>query len=207
MNAIVLVGGQSQRFGRDKLAQKIGGLRLIEHVLVRLAEISPRILLVGSNMGLDLPPLKQSRAQWIDDIYPGKGTLGGLYTGLLASDTEHNIAVGGDMPFLNTELLSYMLSLAPGFQAVVPRLGGYLEPLHAVYSKGCLEAIKGALEQNRLKIADLIPTLRVRYVEEEEVNLYDPEHLSLLNINTRADLERARLLVGGKARPEAEAMP
>lgn len=196
MNAIVLVGGHSQRLGRDKLTQKIGGLRLIEHVLVRLAKISRRILLVGSPTALDLPHLRQGHVELVDDIYPGKGALGGLYTGLLASDAEYSIAVAGDMPFLNTDLLSYMLSLARGFQAVVPRLGGYLEPLHAVYSRGCLGAFRESLDQNQLKIADLIPTLKVRYVEEEEVNLYDPERLSILNINTKADLVRARLLVG-----------
>lgn len=210
VNSIVLVGGQSQRFGRDKLIERINGLKLIEHVIERLKGISSRILLVGSGNMAELSVAGGTCFETVRDVYPDKGTLGGLYTGLLASDTEYNIAVAGDMPFLNRGLLRYMDSLAPGFDAVVPRVGEYLEPLCAVYARSSLAPIEEALRQGRLSIVGLLPSLQVRYVTEEEIGRYDPGHLSFMNINTQADLERAKLLAvrcspaHGQKRPDAE---
>jgi len=48
------------------------------------------------------------------------------------------------------------------------------------------------LVQDELRIIELFPMVKVRYVEEAEIDSFDPEHLSFFNINTQADLERAR---------------
>ena len=130
----------------------------------------------------------------VTDIYPGKGSLGGLYTGLTASNSFYNLVVACDMPFLNQALLCYMVQLSVGFDAVVPRLGSMVEPLHAVYSRGCLATVERLLKQDNLKVRDILPLIRVRYVETEEIDMFDPEHLSIFNINTEADLEKAREL-------------
>ena len=87
-----------------------------------------------------------------------------------------------------------MIQLSNGFDLVVPRLGNMVEPLHAVYSKGCLAPIERILEQGNLSISQLFTQVRVRYVEAEEIGRFDPEHLSFFNINTEADLETAREL-------------
>jgi len=96
------------------------------------------------------------------------------------------------MPFINTELLRYMIELSDDFDAVVPRLeNGMIEPLHAVYSKNCLEIMKIRLENNELGITPFLNQLRVRYIEEVECRRFDPQLLSFFNINRQADLERA----------------
>lgn len=128
------------------------------------------------------------------DIYPGKSSLGGIYTGLVYSTSFHNLVVACDMPFLNVDLLRYMIDLSPDFDAVIPRIGDLKEPLHAVYSTNCLPQMERLLKEGNLKIADILDSVRVRYVEENEINRFDPEHLSFFNINTEADLERARML-------------
>jgi molybdopterin-guanine dinucleotide biosynthesis protein A len=75
---------------------------------------------------------------------------------------------------------------------VVPRLDGLVEPLHAVYSKSCLAPIERLLKQGNMEVRVLFDLVRVRYVESDEIDRFDPEHLSFFNINTEADLERAR---------------
>jgi molybdopterin-guanine dinucleotide biosynthesis protein A len=70
-----------------------------------------------------------------------------------------------------------------------------IEPLHAVYSKNCLTTIKNLLEQGKMRFTDLLTLVKVRYVEAEEINLFDPKHLSFFNINTEADLKTAQELV------------
>jgi molybdopterin-guanine dinucleotide biosynthesis protein A len=133
------------------------------------------------------------------DSVPGRGVLGGLHTTLTASRTWHNLVVACDMPFLNAGLLRHMAGLARGYDLVVPRLEGQTEPLHAIYSKGCIGPITRLLEQGHRRIADMFPLVRVCYVEQEEVERYDLHRLSFFNVNTEADLERAREIEGGTA--------
>jgi molybdopterin-guanine dinucleotide biosynthesis protein A len=99
------------------------------------------------------------------------------------------------MPFLNRALLSHMIKVAPGFDVVIPRVGDMVEPLHAVYSKGCLAPIEGMVEGGNLSVHGLLGLVRVRYVDSDEIDRFDPEHLSLFNVNTLDELERARSLV------------
>jgi len=97
---------------------------------------------------------------------------------------------------LNQALLRYMLQISAGFDLVVPRLGDMVEPLHAVYSQACLAPIESLLKQGNLSVIQLFTLVKLRYVEAEEINRFDPKHLSFFNINTEADLEKARELVG-----------
>ena len=64
--------------------------------------------------------------------------------------------------------------------------------------KSCLGSIRSLLQRNELRIGQLLNMVKVRYVDEEEIARFDPEHLSFFNINTRADLGRARKLAAEK---------
>jgi len=70
-----------------------------------------------------------------------------------------------------------------------------VEPLHAVYSKACLVPIESLLKQGNLSLRQLFTLVKVRYLEAEEINRFDPEHLSFFNINSRADLDKAREII------------
>jgi len=190
MTSIVLAGGKSLRLGKNKCLETINGKSLIERVIERLKAVSSRILIVTSKEQLDLPATGD--AEVVVDFYPGKGPLGGIYTGLLASDSSHTLAVACDMPFLNIELLHYMIELSPGFDAVVPRLEeGKIEPLHAIYSKNCLDNMKTQLEHNQLEVSRFLNTVCVRYIELAECRRLDPRLLTFFNINSQSDLDRA----------------
>ncbi|UCG54798.1 MAG: molybdopterin-guanine dinucleotide biosynthesis protein MobA, partial [Dehalococcoidia bacterium] len=91
-------------------------------------------------------------------------------------------------------LITHLLQASVGFDMAIPRLGKLIEPLHAFYSKNCLGAIEKLLVENNLKIDKLLDMVKVRYVEEEEIDDFDPEHLSFFNINTKKDLNTARKL-------------
>ena len=192
IGCIVLAGGKSSRLGRDKFVEIIGSKSLLQWVVSCLSFFNCNIILVTAK-GQSLPQFNDyPKLKVVADIYPGKGSLGGIYTGLAVSESFHNLVVAGDMPFLNRALLTYMVQLSADFNVVIPRVGNLVEPLHAVYSKDCLASIEYLFKQDNLKIIDLFPTVRVRYVEAEEINKFDPEHLSFFNINTEKDLEAAR---------------
>jgi molybdopterin-guanine dinucleotide biosynthesis protein A len=192
--AIILCGGKNLRLGRNKALEVIGGKSLIEWVMERLRPLAKQMLIVTAKEKLDLPVA--DKAEILVDVYPGKGPLGGIYTGLMAAKSSPSIVVACDMPFLNTELLGYMLELAPGFDAVVPRLAqGLVEPLHAIYARTCLPGMKARLENNQQAITPLLKELRVRYVEEAECRRFDPARLSFFNINYQSDLDWANRFV------------
>ncbi len=192
ISCIVLAGGKGLRLRQDKALEIIGNRSLLERVVFHLSFFNSDILVVTA--------LKQSYPQLggypklkvVTDIYLNKGPLGGIYTGLKASNSFYNLVVACDMPFLNQALLHYMLQISAGFDLVVPRLGDMVEPLHAVYSKGCLTPIESLLKQGNLGVRQLFTLVRLRYVDAEEINRFDPEHLSFFNINSEADLEKAR---------------
>ena len=132
------------------------------------------------------------------DLYPGTGSLGGIYTGLVHSGSFRNVLVACDMPFLKLELLRYMVGLSSDFDVVMPTIDGRREPLHAVYTKECLPTMEMQLKEGNLKARDFPDLVRTRYVEKEEVDRFDPEHLSFFNVNTQDDLDAARMLASRK---------
>ena len=197
MTSIVLAGGKSSRLGRTKALQIIAGKSLIQWVVDRLAVLSTEIIIVTAH-GEVIPCSSAVEIKTVADIYPGKGSLVGIYSGLIASSSSQAIVVGCDTPFLSTGLLEYMTQTSPTFDVVVPQIKKRVEPLCAVYSKNCVAPIRELLEQNELTIIELFRMIKVRYVEEDEINSFDPEHLSFFNINSQADLERARRLAAEK---------
>ena len=194
ISCIVLAGGKGLRLGRDKHGEIVGDSNLLQRVVSQLSSFSHDIIIVTAGD----KPLSQFNgspsSRIVTDAYTGKGALVGLATGLAASNSHYNLVIACDMPFLNQALLRYMIKLSPGFDLVVPQVGSLVEPLHAVYAKSCLAPIEGLLEQSTLKISALFELVKVRYVETDEIDRFDPQHLSFFNINTRADLEKAQQL-------------
>ncbi len=197
ISCIVLAGGKGLRLGRDKVLETIGNISLLRRVVSCLSPFNSDIIIVTARRQSLPRSINYPKLRLVVDTYPGKGPLGGIYTGLIASASLYNLVVACDMPFLNQALLRYMIQLSAGFDLVVLRLGSMVEPLHAIYSKDCLAPMEGLLGQGNLKVTDLFPLVRVRYVEAEEIDRFDPEHLSFFNINTEADLEVARELARG----------
>lgn len=181
--------------GREKALEVVGSKSLLQRVLSRLVFLDREIIVVVGR-GKSLPAFNNyPRLRIVTDVYPDKGALGGLYTGLTASGSFYNLVVACDMPFLNQALLRYMIRLCPGFDVVVPRVGELIEPLHAIYARSCLDKVKQLLEDGETRLRGLFDRVRVRYVEDSEIDRFDPRHLSFFNVNTEADLKRAQQLV------------
>ncbi|MEE9284202.1 MAG: molybdenum cofactor guanylyltransferase [Dehalococcoidia bacterium] len=194
VTGVVLAGGRSRRLGRDKRLEPFDGQPLLARVMARLGRVCDELVAVvadaSDDRGLPMAPGARVTA----DLYPGKGSLGGIYSGLAAASNTWALVVACDMPFLNIPLIEHMLSLRAGHDVVVPVVDGRPEPTHAVYSKVCEPAIRHRLERDELKIIGFFDDVRVRYVPEEEVRRFDPDLLTFFNINTQADLERALAL-------------
>jgi len=196
---MILAGGTSRRFGRDKASEPLDGRPLLQWVEHRLEQVAQEIIVVKA-AGQKLPALESRRPLTaVEDLVPGKGPLGGIYSGLQAASHELSIAVGCDMPLLCVPLLRRLCVLADGYDVVIPRRAGRLQPLHAVYRRDCGEAIRRELQGERLKVISFLHAVRVRYVDEDEWASFDKEGLSFFNVNAEADLLRASHLLKQRA--------
>jgi molybdopterin-guanine dinucleotide biosynthesis protein A len=74
------------------------------------------------------------------------------------------------------------------YDVVVPRTKDGLQPLHAIYSKNCLDPIRKIMEQKTFKIIDFYPMVKVNIVEENELRSLDLARESFLNVNTPEEL-------------------
>jgi molybdopterin-guanine dinucleotide biosynthesis protein A len=195
MTSIILAGGKSSRLGRNKALQVIEGKSLIQWVVDHLAILTTEIIIATAH-GEAIPCSSAVRIKTVGDIYPGKGPLGGIHSGLIASSSSWAIVVGCDTPFLSIGLLEYMTQVLADSDVALPRIGEFVEPLCAVYSKNCVAPIQELLEQDERQIRKLFTMVKVRYIEEDKINRFDPEHLSFFNINSQDDLDRARKRAG-----------
>jgi molybdopterin-guanine dinucleotide biosynthesis protein A len=189
-----LAGGKSLRLGREKALEPVDNQRLIDRVISVICSICSEIIVVTNQEQYKRLVKANLRVKMEVDLVPGKSSLGGIYTGLAYTNTVYNLVVGCDMPFLNHALLSYLVQNAPGYDAVVPKIGKFLEPLHAVYTKNCMSAAEKFIEENSLSVNRIFKYVKTRYVDKDEIDLFDPDHLSFFNVNTENDfLEAERI--------------
>jgi len=132
ISCIVLAGGKGLRLGHDKALETVGNKCLIQWVVFSLSFLNSDIIIVTATKQFFPQLTGYPKLKIITDTYSGKGPLGGIYTGLATSDSVYNLVVACDMPFLNEDLLRYMIQLSANFDLVVPRWDSMVEPLHAI---------------------------------------------------------------------------
>jgi len=186
MTGVILAGGESTRMGKNKAFIEINGTRIIDRTVSLFREIFDDVLLV-TNRPLDYLSLN---VRIVTDLVPGKGSLGGIYTGLFFSSSPKAFFVGCDMPFLDKRVIEYFLSLAQTADIVVQRTKDYWEPLHAIYPRTLLKPIERLFQQGELTIFKAYQGGKVREVTGEELKPYDPDLHTLSNINTPEELKK-----------------
>jgi molybdopterin-guanine dinucleotide biosynthesis protein A len=197
--AAVLAGGDGRRIGQDKAFLPIGGKPSLERVVRTLRPLTDRLLIVTSSderrakLAEFTAPLAPN-ARIVTDLFPNTGTLGGIFTSLQYACSPLCLVVGCDMPFLNPNVIELIVSEASSYQAVVPYVGGYPQPLHAVYHRDCLGAIEASLRLGRLHATSFLEEVRLRIIEEAEILPLDPQLLSFSNVNTIDDWKTLDLL-------------
>ncbi len=186
ISGVVLTGGKSSRYGTNKAYVKISGTPMILKVIKVMRELFRHIVLITNDpdeyasLGFDM----------YEDIIKGLGPLGGIYTALLSIEGGAGFFTACDMPFIKKDLVEYMLEVGSGFDAVVPRVEDKTEPLHAIYTKACIPAIKEVIDNGEFQVNRIYPMISVRYVEMEEIARFDPGFNSFFNINRPDDLRK-----------------
>lgn len=186
-SAIILAGGDSQRMGSDKSGLLLDGQSLLHRVIATMQQTFPHAILSvrQHRPEVDLPQVCD------DPSYAGP--LAGLASGLAQIDTPWAFAVACDMPFIKLPMIEQLAQKRASYQAVVPMVQGYPQPLAAFYARSCLDVIRAHLESGgKNSLRAILERLDVCYVDEAEMLTVDPGLRSFFDLDTPQDLARAR---------------
>ncbi len=191
ITGVIQAGGKSTRMGgRPKALMELGGRRIIDRVVDVMVTVTDDLLIVTNTpelyASLGLPMVR--------DVFPGGGSLGGIYSGLKAASGAAAFTVACDMPFLMPEVARLVVDRAGDADVVIPRTGDQLETLHASYAKSCLGPMEARLRAERLRITGFFEDVRVLEIAEQEVARLRAPDVVFMNVNTPEELERARSL-------------
>ncbi len=159
----VLAGGKSLRFGKNKAFQQLRGKRFIDLAIESLRPFCDPVMVVVN----EIEPYLDTGVMLAQDIIQHQGPLGGIYTALLFSPAEWVFVKATDMPFLVPELASLIIDAKEGFDAVVPKLNDYYDPLLAMYNRRCIPAIARQLQEpDKRQVIGFYRKIRIRTVTE-----------------------------------------
>lgn len=188
VTGVILAGGKSSRFGANKAFAEVNGRQLIKRVIDIMGSVFEELIIITNDPGeyssLGLP--------MHEDLIKGLGPLGGIYTGLEKMPERLGFFVACDMPFLNEDLIRHITEkIGDEVDAVVPKIDWKMEPLHSLYSKSCLPAIKGLIDSGECMINRFFQRINVRFLSEDEIRRHDPFLRSFFNINKKDELAKA----------------
>ena len=145
VSAFVLAGGKSSRMGADKAFVELGGHRLLARALALAGAVASDVRIVGSAQKFT------GQGRVVEDEFPNCGPLGGIHAALRASQSELNLVLAVDLPFVEVGFLKYLLTEAEASKAVVtvPHTGGGWQPLCAVYRREFAAVAETALRQSK----------------------------------------------------------
>ena len=184
LTGIILSGGKSIRMGENKAFIKIEGTPIIQRIQTLFERLFDEIIIVTHEKEL----FSNLHAKIYSDIIPHRGVLGGLYTGLFFSSFTFSFCVACDMPFLNESVIKYLMKNIENSDIVVPKTRDGLHPLHAIYSKNCIDPIKKMIDQGKYRVVDFYPMVKVKIIDENEFVSLDPNRESFINVNTPEEL-------------------
>jgi molybdenum cofactor guanylyltransferase len=189
----VTAGGRSSRMGTDKAWLELGGKTMIEHVIAAVAPVTSSVAIIAND-----PKYARLGLQVFADTNRGVGPLEAIRTALANSITSRVVLVGCDLPFVTSELFSFLLGLEGGHQTVVPlSREGLLEPLCAVYSTDALAVVTELITRGERKVQRLFDRVPTRFLAFAEISHLRGAELFFENVNTGQEYLRAMRILDG----------
>jgi molybdenum cofactor guanylyltransferase len=186
ITGIILAGGKNTRMGVNKAFLKIDGVRLIDKILSVYQNIFSEMIIVTND---PLSYIEFKDTMIVTDIYKGKGSLGGIYTGLFYAKNDYSFIAACDMPSLNEDFILYMIEQTHKHDIIAPELTEGFQALHAIYSRRCLPTIKKMILSDKLKIVGLYKEMRLLKITEEKIKPFNKDGNIFININTPDDFK------------------
>jgi molybdenum cofactor guanylyltransferase len=182
--------------GQPKAALDFGGTPLLTRIVIELKWWFDEIVIVAAPKSEGLPRIEIPGLKIVHDETAFAGPLDALRRGLNVLDHSVAFACSCDLPLLNSDVAADLVAMLDDFDAVIPEVGGKLQPLHAVYRKQCANAIESLEAGGEKRLTASAIAINARKVGEEELRRIDPQLTSFFNVNTPEDYQRALKLAG-----------
>ena len=200
ITGIILCGGKSSRMGVNKAFLKLGGSYIIETISKLLKDLFERVIVITNDTNL----YKFLELDLYEDIYKGKGPLGGIHSGLIHSKTEENFIMSCDIPLISKETIKFITDFPSAKSIKVPNADGYIQHLCGIYSKSCLSLIDEILcrDENHINKKECKVSKLVELACGEIINIeidmpgYEPN--SFLNTNSRTQYKKVERIYEGR---------
>ena len=193
--AVVLAGGKSKRFGRDKSQVKLGNKILIDHVLSEIIDLYKDILIVTNE---PIKFLNSDKISITSDIKKGLGPLGGVFTAMKwVKDNKKNYewisTFPTDTPFFKKEHLNkfYKEINLEKSDLFFMKSKNTRHNIFGLWSIELFQRLELALDKGYRKVEHWANEIGVKTIDFEYENNKDP----FFNINTEKQLETAKKLL------------
>jgi len=197
--AVIIAGGFNKRIKMIKPLINLGGKQILIRINESIKDLfSDIILVIRKNQDDDIPDLGIALNMYIvEDIYPDKGPLSGIYSGIKNSINQKIFIIGGDYPFLSKEFIKLLLNKSKNNKSTFIKNNSIINPLHAVYIKNDWEKI---FRTNLSEKLELSPK-KIISKNKNSNNFLDYKNLkphfkqSLFDIDTLEDLREAKKVI------------
>lgn len=180
ITGIILAGGKSSRMGSDKGFIKLNNKKFVEYSIKALKPLVSDILIVSDNADYDIFGYKR-----IEDEIKNAGPVAGIYSGLEASKTEHNLILSCDIPLIKTSILEKLIGGIDETSKVIQvESNGKSMPLIALYKKECAPTFYNALQNDERRLRIVLKSCKTK-----NIVLVDNEHETTMNVNTKEELK------------------
>lgn len=178
ITAIILAGGKSSRMGKDKGLMPFKGKAMISHIIEELKKLDIPIIIISNN---------SEYTRFGHPVYPDlikdKGPIGGIYTGLLHSQTNMNLIVSCDTPLLTSQILNSLIKNHHDKLITLAAYQGKIHPTIGIFNKSILVELKKHIETGKLKLLDAFKPFQPNILNIEQLGIEATE-LQFTNINT-----------------------
>lgn len=188
VSAIVLAGGRSSRFGRDKLSEPIGGRTLLEHAIEAVRAVALETIVVAAP---DEPRKVPHGVILVHDPSSFAGPLVGVLTGLGRASQPVALVVGGDMPTMVPSLLWALIDRLDdsSVDAVALESRGKIEPLPmALRTAPATAAAEQLVATGERRLGALVASLALAVIDEPMWRELDADGRTFRDVDTPSDL-------------------
>ena len=193
--AVVLAGGKSKRFGRDKSQVKLGNKILIDYILNEIQDLYKDILIVTNK---PIKFLDLNKISLTSDIQKGLGPLGGVFSAMKwVRDNKKQYkwisTFPIDTPFFKKEHLNRFykeINLSKS-NLFFMKSKNTRHNIFGLWSLELFEKLELALNRGDRKVELWANEIGVETINFENEKNKDP----FFNINTEVDLETAKRLL------------
>ena len=188
----ILAGGKSSRMKFNKAFAEINNKTVIETIVHKFRGFFAETLIISNQ-----PELYQGLGLDVyRDIYPYRGPVAGIHAALYYARYDPVFVLSCDMPFINMDMVAYMIDKIGSHQAVAIEMDSYIHATAAVYARDCLPVFQDCLENNKLKLTRIVEEMDSLILKADDLRQFGDLSELLLNVNDPLTLKTAREIAG-----------